>query len=1240
MPFQVKKCEVPNVDSQLTLSTFLRKSLHLTGTKIGCGVSGCGSCTVTISRKNLDGNLKHYSANACSIKLWTLHGTHVTTIEGIGMSGPQINGLQDRLHKKHGVQCGFCSPGMIMSVHSKVQSGDIEDVSKCLQGNLCRCTGYRAILDAFKDVKDLGKEEFKPICEVIVPDNVPSLNVKNQLFAPQDLNEAIEIMMKYKGRYELINGGTGTYQMPPKDPKDVLIHLGNVKELQTVNVEKDKIVIGAGVKLADLKSIFDQESWLEPFSKALETLASPQVRNQATIGGSIMWTHPASDLWPLYQVFDCHVQVKTVDPLTKTFKMEELPADFDGLLTGLVIMRPPKSFNGTFMKKARRKEFDLALLNMAALADIEDEKVKEIKVAFGGSISLFRSNSGQRGLATSTVEYLKGKNIADISDKDLINAIDEDLQTEDKSLHNLKLTSALFFIKSFLKGSEVRPKMNEVTSTQLFQNVPEDQDENDLLHRPISHRWGDELACGTATFVDDLKSLPDEHVLVLIRSDKAHAKIKKLDLAEALKNEGILGAITASDVVDNQWGLMINDEPVLAGDKVEYHGQVIAGLVCKNKESGEKALEKVIIEYEDLPFVLNIKHAKEVLDLDLANQEVILAERIVERKQDLSLIEETNDTAKIQGVLRMGGVEHFYMEPNSVLAMPGEKEELIVHHSTQEVTPTQKQIARVTGVPMHKIIVKNKRAGGGFGGKERMHIALMACVAAKKFKKPIRLVFTRKEDISLTGQRHESLVNYEILVDKNSGKILDASFEAFVNGGVSCDLSYPWMALLLFRIDSGYTFKNFKGVGRVLKTNSPSNTAFRGFGGPEGAFYIESIMDRICYDLNLSPLKVREVNMSTENDLLHHGESRLKICTIKRCWQACLEQSQYESKVQAANEFNQSSSDIKKGLAVIPMKFVPGLGAYGAMRGSALVRVYSDGSVLLTHGGIEMGQGLHTKMIQVASRTLKINPDLIHINEVSTETLANTSPTGGSCGTDLNGPAVQDACEKIKERVKPYQESNPSGSWADWVQTAIEDRVCLTVVGHYDTSPLNYDWNTDKGDYYAYFTYGACAVEVEVNCQTGDVTVMSADLVMDLGKSLNPAIDIGQVEGAFVMGLGSVTTEQLTRDLKTGQLLTDGPSFYKIPTVADVPRKFNVTLLENNEPGPQSAIYSSKGVGEPPIVASAAVVMAIKDAIRNFRKSNGLQDWFPLEPPCTPEKISMVASGKTVSPKDLTYVEM
>jgi len=407
-----------------------------------------------------------------------------------------------------------------------------------------------------------------------------------------------------------------------------------------------------------------------------------------------------------------------------------------------------------------------------------------------------------------------------------------------------------------------------------------------------------------------------------------------------------------------------------------------------------------------------------------------------------------------------------------------------------------------------------------------------------------------------------------------------------------------------------------------------SNTAFRGFGSPEGALIIEDAIDKIANEIKMDPAMVREKNLTKEGDILHHGTLPVNEDFLSKCWKECLDQSKYWKTKQEIELFNQKNKVRKRGIAIVPMKFFPTIPFKTLNQAGAFVRVYVDGSVLLSHGGAEMGQGLHTKMVQVASRVLGVEISKIHINDTSSETVPNATPTGGSSGTDLNGKAVINACQQIAELLKPYRIKHPHDTWEQIVGKAYENRTQLAAFGFYNTSPLSYDMDTNEGSMFNYLTFGVGCSVVEVDCLTGEHTVLKTDIVMDVGKSLNPGIDIGQIEGAFVQGYGYMTMEEMLHD-KQGEVINKNLSTYKIPTVQDIPKEFNVTLLRNSGTK-QEAVFSSKGIGEPPLTLAVSVVCAIRQAIISYRKDQGVNPWTQLEIPLTAEKIRMACEDEIV----------
>ena len=694
--------------------------------------------------------------------------------------------------------------------------------------------------------------------------------------------------------------------------------------------------------------------------------------------------------------------------------------------------------------------FDLSLANGCIFVKKDASGVlSEARVALGGKETTFHTEPVAKpempALATNLMEYLNGKSLTDIRDEELNRAALKDISVDPNSPENyssVRQSAVLYNVMKFFLTIEMRnepPSQPESRSAvRIYQAVRPDQPDHDAIERPLPNMWADEQACGTATYVDDIPTIRGELQIVLVQSNMAHAKVTKFDESKALMAEGVIDIICAKDLPGkNLWGLILKDEPVFATEHVDYFGQIMAAIVCENKMLGEKARDLIQIEYKDLGPVLSLKDAQ-------GKGQVLQGVQVLKRNQ-LGEAATKAKVGNISGSVTLSGQDHFYMEPHSVLVVPQtEKEELVIYHSTQEPCNVQNQIAHTLGLKRHKIIVKCKRIGGGFGGKERMHNALIAALAARKVRKPIRLIFSRQEDMAVTGHKHETKVDYNVDFDED-GRILRSDFKALVNAGASTDLSVIWTQLFLMRMAGGYTLKNFHGEGSACKTNTPSNTAFRGFGAPEGSIIIENVMEHVAQVLDKDPNAVKELNLAKTGDRSHYGSAVFTECNIQACWDDCKRRSRYDHVRAEIEKFNRDSPVVKRGVSMTPMKFPVTLGAKTFNQGAALVNIYADGSVYVSHGGVEMGQGLNTKMIQVTSRALGIPTELIHIVETSSEIVPNASPTGGSVGSDFNGAAIINACSKLNRRLEPYKGQS---SWENVVMAAYSARVNLSATGN------------------------------------------------------------------------------------------------------------------------------------------------------------------------------------------------
>ena len=534
----------------------------------------------------------------------------------------------------------------------------------------------------------------------------------------------------------------------------------------------------------------------------------------------------------------------------------------------------------------------------------------------------------------------------------------------------------------------------------------------------------------------------------------------------------------------------------------------------------------------------------------------------------------------------------------------------------------QSYVSQVTGVQANKIVSKVKRLGGGFGGKETRSIQLsgICATAANKVKRPVRCMLNRDEDILTSGQRHPFLARWKVAVNKD-GKLQALDADVFANAGWSQDLSGAVIDRALTHIDGCYKFPNVHVRGRLAKTNTVSNTAFRGFGGPQGMFIAETYMEEIADHLAIPVDKLREINMYESNDRTHFKQA-LKDWHVPLMYQQVLQGSDYAERRKAVDDYNAEHKWKKRGLAIIPTKFGISFTALFLNQAGALVHLYHDGSVLVAHGGTEMGQGLHTKMTMIAAQALGVPLSDVYISETATNTVANTSSTAASASSDLNGYAIFNACEQLNERLKPYRDKlGKEATMKELVHAAYFDRVNLSANGFYKTPDIGYVWGPNTGQMFFYFTQGVAAAEVEIDTLTGDWTSLRADILMDVGRSINPAIDYGQIEGAFVQGQGLFTTEESLWHRASGQIFTRGPGTYKIPGFRDIPQIFNVSLLKDVTWENLRTIQRSRGVGEPPLFMGSSVFFAIRDALKAARKQYGEHEVLSLQSPATPERI-------------------
>jgi xanthine dehydrogenase large subunit len=730
--------------------------------------------------------------------------------------------------------------------------------------------------------------------------------------------------------------------------------------------------------------------------------------------------------------------------------------------------------------------------------------------------------------------------------------------------------------------------------------------------RAIPHESAEGHVSGRALYTDDLwPRLPGVLHAWPVQVSEARARIDAIHTEAAAKIPGVVTMLTAADVPgENDTGAARHDEPLFPSEVV-YHGQAVCWVLAESEEIAKVAAAKVKVDVTPLPAILSIDRA---IEEDSFHTDPGRIERgDVERA-----LKDAPHTA--DGELFIGGQEHFYLETQAAIARIDESESVHVESSTQHPTETQEIVSRVLGVPKNRVVVQALRMGGAFGGKETQANAwaAVAAIGCIKTGRPVRVRLDRLRDFVLTGKRHPFLGRYRIGFDE-TGKILAYDVALFSDGGWSLDLSAPVLHRALFHSDNAYYLPNVRAVGRVCKTNNCSHTAFRGFGGPQGMVVVEDAIDRVARALSLPPHVVRERNFYREGHTTHYEQRVEQADRITSIWTELKAESDFDRRSALIEEWNDAHPHLKRGIAITPVKFGISFTAKHYNQAGALVLVYRDGSVQVNHGGTEMGQGLHTKMLQVAAQALGIPLERVRVMPTRTDKVPNTSATAASSGSDLNGAAIKDACDTIKRRLAEVAArvlnaspdeleftdgmihridlNGPSVSFSEIVEKAYMERVQLSANGFYRTPKIHFDFAAGRGKPFHYFAYGAAVSEVEVDGFTGMTTIRRVDILHDVGDSLSPLVDLGQVEGGFMQGLGWMTQEELWW-APDGRLATSNASTYKLPSLGELPEIFRTRLLPKaTEPG---VVYGSKAVGEPPLMLAISVREAIRDAVSAF----------------------------------------
>ncbi len=1224
-----------------TLLSWLRAN-GLTGSKEGCAEGDCGACSMALVDRDASGKATYRTFNSCIALVPMFAGREIVTVEGLakcGADGRQLHPVQQAMVDHYGSQCGYCTPGFVVSMFEAYYRDQCQkpwQISDQLGGNLCRCTGYRPIRDAAvaalaarhvgpalaagpglpasgSPTVDLFAERLNSPCAA--PGELDYAAASAKFLRPTSLTGLFAALAANPGA-QLVAGATeiGVELNKKFKPFPLLVSTEGVPELTRITKTDAAWHIGAAATLTNVEDAVAGE--YPSLAKMLRVFASRQIRNRATLGGNLVTASPIGDSAPVLLSLDASVVVasttgKHTMPLADFFVAYRKTVLKPGEIMREVIL--PRGGPGVgltrrveFFKVSKRRELDISIVAAAFRVDLDAAGIVRVaRLGFGGVAAM-----PSRALAVEAA--LVGKKLADPAAAALLlDAFKPIADARSGAEYRRGLIASLW--EKFVAGE---------------QSLAQDAD----LNFDHDHKWGGEDASrtlthesavghvtGRALYVDDTAQRRKMLDAWPVCAPYAHAKILRRDATKARQAPGIHAVLLAEDIPgENNTGPVRHDEPLLATDLVQFHGQLVAMVIGESLEACRAAAALVEVTYEPLPAIVGLPAA-------IAQNSYHTDNHTLKRGDAAAALAAA--PLKFDGEFEFGGQEHFYLETHAAWAEAEEDGTVMVNSSTQHPSEIQAIVAEVLHVARHKVVVQAPRMGGGFGGKETQGNAFAALMALASLKthRPVRIQLDRDLDMKLTGKRHPFHAKFTIGHDRD-GLLLGAQVQLVSDGGWSLDLSTAICDRALFHLDNAYYIPAVDFNGRVGKTNVTSHTAFRGFGGPQGIMVIEEIMDRVARRLGLAPEVVRQRNLyrgTGATNQTHYFED-LGDNRIQDIWAQLLEKSKFAERRAEVNAWNQAHPHMKRGLAITPVKFGISFTLTHYNQAGAYVVIYSDGSVQVNHGGTEMGQGLHTKIQGIAMRELGLSSASIRMMTTATDKVPNTSATAASSGADLNGAAVAAACVTLRGRLATVaapllkvpvekvefvhghavERGNDANKipFAKICSHAYAAQVSLSAAGFYKTPGIQWDWSTASGRPFHYFACGAAVAEVEVDGFSGMHRVRRVDIVHDVGDSLNPSIDRGQIEGGFVQGMGWLTREELKWSAD-GKLLTHSASTYQIPAFSDAPIEFNVTLLP--KAAQPNVVHGSKAVGEPPLMLAFSVREAIRDAVSAYGKPGG-----------------------------------
>ena len=1249
---------------EFSLLQYLRQE-GFTGCKQVCGEGGCGACTAVLSRwDHSTREVQHQSVATCLIPLPLVHQMQVTTIEGLSkLSGGQMHPVSEAFYEMGASQCGFCTPGFIMSFvarlaeQTKPEKVDLEHV---FDGNLCRCTGYRPIMDAaavfcaepldareYRDkserwrdrlsrcasLGDVFPEAFKTESSAILFEGRTS-----SWCQPTELAGVLAELTRARGSSSttrIMAGNTDLGYADRYRPKQAsrTIFLHRVDDMRAIAWSDDGVQIGAAVTIEQLTReltvrIPDVDprrvSGLKALLSQCRFLGNHQIRSLATVGGGIVNLSHYSDLIPIwvaigaelvFRSHDAEIRKKLLDCYNADGTLDVDPRDHGVLVSILAPLTQPDA-RVTNFKYAKRRMDSITFMSAGVryAVDESDKNVRDVLLCFDGL--------GSPGLrAVGTEDFLSGRVWDSRRFHEALPLLKEELRTLMRSklpdrLQNYQLRlaqGALLRVYQQYRAEFFgeRPEREE-TLTLRYPEVAHrsqtvfDESADGVLGRAIPHRNARSQTTGEALYSNDREEVQCLYAS-LVTSPVASGKIQSIDASAALKHPGVVGFVSARDIPGkNLFGFRVEDEEVLASERVHFVGQAVGAIIASSAQVAREQAWAVVVD---------VKEDEPILSIDRA-----IEEKSTHGRADGYLLTQGDLTRGfaesqeiVEGIVELPGQNPFYLEAQNALVIPREGG-FRVYSSTQSPSDVVDHVSRLMNVQHNKVEVEVGRLGGGFGGKQLRSgpIAAICALAAHAVGRPVKLVLDRAQDMAYCPGRAPAKARYRAGFD-GRGQIRALDMDFYLDGGCSNDYSADVTETATLLMDSAYRVENIRVNGICVKTNFGSCTATRGFGKPQSSAIVETIIDHGARALKLDATDVRGINLYREGDTTI-TKMEIRDDVISRCWNRALEKADYGKLRTEIDAFNRKNKWLKRGIAATASKGNMGfIETDDINRGLALVHVLRDGTVSLNHSGIEMGQGINTRMAQITAAGLRVPLNDVVVTDAQSALIPNTPPTTMTA-TDLVGQAIVNACEKLNKTLEGF-----SGTFKERVEAAYVKGDTLSATGIYTMPRLFYDYEKQQGDISYLYVWGAAVSVVEVDVLSGGFRILESKIVQDCGRSLNPHLDIGQAEGGFVFGVGYYLMEEMIYSGK-GSLISDNVSGYAIPSCGDVPLDWDIELL-NYQPT-ISGIHSSKGIGESNVQLGLSAYFAVKDAVAAARSEAGMEPVFELGFPASVDRVS------------------